>query len=245
MTDRKIGGLSILQPATISHLNCLFYGVSGVGKTVLAGSASDVPEMHPVLFIDVEGGTLSLKGTYPEVDSVRVQNWADMQKVYDALYRGQHDYKTVVLDSLTEIQKFSMYNIMRDLVRERPDRDPDLPGMQEWGKNAEQIRRLVRAFRDLPVHTIFTALVALDKDPKTNLVQARPGLTGKLSQEVAGFVDIVTYLYTKQMDQQIRRLMLTVGTDRHIAKDRTGKLPEVIEEPTMQKIYDLAFLEEQ
>lgn len=230
----SIGGLSVGSVAQrMDYINVLFYGASGVGKTVLAGSADEVPDMRPVLMIDVEGGTLSLKNTHPDVNVVRVQSWDDMQKVYDALYRGDHDYKTVILDSLTEIQKFSMYNIMKGLMQSDPDRDPDVPGMREWGKNIEQIRRLVRAFRDLPMHTIFTALVAIDKDAKTGVMQARPSLSGKLSGEVAGYVDIVAYLYTKVSDAHVRRLLLTAATDRQIAKDRSGRLPQVIENPTM------------
>lgn len=227
----------------LAHLNVLIYGPPGVGKTVLAGSADAVPAMRPVLMLDVEGGTLSLKRTHPDVDVVRVQTWTDMQKVYDALYKGS-DYRTVILDSLTEIQKFSMYGIMRELISKEPDRDPDVPGMREWGKNIEQIRRLVRAFRDLPVHTIFTALSAIEKDAKTGITQARPSLSGKLSAEVGGFVDIVGYMYTKVVDGNVKRLLLTTGTDRQIAKDRTGRMPQIVEEPTMTTIYDYAFGED-
>ena len=245
LTERNLGGLTIETVVErLRYINALFYGPPGVGKTVLAGSADAVPEMRPVLFIDVEGGTMSLRNFYPEVDVVRVQTWQDMQKVYDALYDGDHGYSTVVLDSLTEIQKFSMYNIMRALVRKEPDRDPDIPGMREWGKNIEQIRALVRAFRDLPVHTIFTALVAIDKDSKTGISQARPSLSGKLSAEVGGFVDIVGYTYTKVIEGQIERFILTQGTDRQIAKDRSGRLPQVIESPTMEKIYTYAMTDQ-
>lgn len=241
LTERNLGGLQVspVQDA-LTYINSLWYGAPGAGKTVLAGSADAVPDMRPVLLIDVEGGTLSLRNTYPHVDVVRVQTWDDMQRVYDALYNGQHDYRTVVLDSLTEIQKFSMYNIMHDLIRREPDRDPDVPGMREWGKNIEQIRRLVRAFRDLPMHTIFTALVAIDKDAKTGVMQSRPSLSGKLSAEVAGFVDIVGFLYTKVHDGELKRLLLMSGTDRQIAKDRSGVMPEILEDPSMEKIYELA-----
>lgn len=245
LTPTELGGLEVVSVIErLTYINALFYGPPGVGKTVLAGSADAVPEMRPVLLIDVEGGTMSLRHTYPDVQVVRVQSWDDMQRVYDALYSGQHDYKTVVLDSLTEIQKFSMYNIMRALLKKEPDRDPDIPGMREWGKNIEQIRRLVRAFRDLPMHTIFTALVAIDKDAKTGVAQARPSLSGKLSAEVGGFVDIVGYVYTKVVDGEITRAMLTQGTDRHIAKDRSGKLPQVLEFPTMEKIYEYVLSDE-
>jgi hypothetical protein len=197
--------------------------------------------MAPVLFIDVEGGTFSIRERYPNVEVVRVQTWDQMQKVYDELRRGAGAYRTIVIDSLTEVQKFSMMNIMTGLVKQDPDRDPDIPGMREWGKSIEQIRRFVRAFRDLPCHTIFTALAASEKDAKTGVTRTKPSLPGKLSGEVAGFVDIVAYYYKKTIDGDIKRLMLTTGTDQQIAKDRSDRLPPVLEDPSMDSIFKTIF----
>ena len=244
LTKDTLGGLEV---TTVSEspefINLLVYGNPGVGKTVLAGSADAVPELRPVLILDVEGGTFSIRERYPDVDVVRVQTWPDMQKVYDALYKMEHDYQTVVLDSLTEIQKFSMYRIMASVLKEHPDRDPEVPSIREWGKNIEQIRRLVRAFRDLPMNVVFTALAATDKDNKTGLVTTRPSLSGKLAMEVGGFVDILLYMYIKRVDDDNQRLLLSAGTEGQIAKDRSDNLPPVIINPDMQTVYDHIFKE--
>jgi len=242
LTQSTIGGLKVQTVGEKKpFFNCLFYGNPGVGKTMLAGSASAVPEMSPVLFIDIEGGTLSLRTRYPNVDVVRVQTWKDMQKVYDDLYKGQHGYKTVVLDSLTEIQKFSMYNIMWELLEKEPSRDPDIPSIREWGKNIEQIRRLTRAFRDLDVNCIFTALEMEVRDPKSGVTAVKPSLSGKLSNEVAGFIDLVLYMYIKIIDNKVERFLLTGATDKHTAKwrDAPEDLPQAYQDPTMAKLYDL------
>lgn len=234
LSPRNLGGLKILKAAERPpYMNILFYGDPGVGKTRLAGTADSVPEMRKVLFVDLEGGTLTLTHSNPNVDIVRVSSWDEMQDVYNALYAGNHDYSTVVLDSLTEIQKFNMYNIMKGLVEFDADRDPDVPGMREWGKNLEQMRKFVRAFRDLPMHTIFTALMKNDKDKKTGLSQRKPYLSGKLADEVAGFLDIVCYMYIKEVDGEQTRLLLSSATDEIVAKDRTGKLPIVMINPDM------------
>ena len=244
LTDKNLGGLEVTTVAeSPEFINLLVYGNPGAGKTVLAGSADVVPELRPVLFIDVEGGTFSIRERFPEVDVVRVQTWPDMQRVYDALYKMEHDYQTVVLDSLTEMQKFSMYRIMEQVLQEHPDRDPEVPSIREWGKNIEQIRRLVRAFRDLPMNTVFTALAATDKDTKTGVITTRPSLSGKLAMEVGGFVDIMVYMYTKDVDNQLQRLLLTVTTENTIAKDRSDNLPSVVENPDMQTLYDHIFKE--
>lgn len=243
LTEKTLGGLKV-HPVQkrANYLNILIYGDSGVGKTTLAGSADEVPSLRPCLIIDFEGGTESLVRSYPDIDQVRVENWKEMQQVYDALHRGDHEYQTVILDSLTEIQKFNMYSIMEELQTSRPDLDPDVPGMREWGKNLEQMRRFVRAFRDLKMNTVFTALKKEDKNDKTGMVTTMPSLSGKLAGEVAAFLDIVAYYYVKRIgtgeDAEDKRLLLTQKTETIIAKDRSGSLPLVMESPTLKDIFD-------
>lgn len=237
LTPKTLGGLKVEAVADIEpSFNMLVYGEPGAGKTVLAGSADALPDLRPVVCIDVEGGSFSLRNTYPDVQIIRVTTWKQMQDVYDELYRMKHGYKTVIVDSLTEVQKFSMMQIMKDLVKDKPERDPDIASMQEWGKNIEQTRKFIRAFRDLPLNTIFTALAMGDKNPKTGKVLTLPSLSGKLAREAAGFVDIVAYMYVKMVDGEPQRLLLTSQTEDIIAKDRSGRLPQVVQEPTMETI---------
>lgn len=225
-------------------INLMVYGDPGVGKTVLAGSASLVEALSPVLFIDVEGGTLSLRERYPDVKVARVKSFNDFGRLYEDLKKGDHGFKTVVLDSITEIQKFGMLEVMRRMLEDpkNDDRDPDLPGIGEWGKNTEQMRRLIRAMRDLPVNTLFIGLAVTDQDKKGNRL-TRPSLSGKLSNEVAGFLDIVTYMYKKTDSDtgEVKRMLLTSGTDEFIAKDRTDKLPPMLQDPDMSTIYSILF----
>lgn len=245
LTPQMLGGLKVESVAdAMPWINALFYADSGIGKTWLAGSASAVEELSPVLLIDIEGGKLTLREEWPKVETVRVQSWEEMQKLYDELYKG-NPYKTLLFDSLTEIQKFSMYEIMKVLAKEGRSSgapvDEDVPGMREWGKNLEQVRKMVRAFRDLPCNTIFTALVASEKNARTGKTHMKPSLPGKLGGEVAAFVDIVGYLYMKEMDDEMKRFMLFNATEEQIAKDRSNKLPMVMEAPTMEKIHTTIF----
>jgi hypothetical protein len=240
MSLLEIAGLPIEKVSQkVPFVNMLVYGESGAGKTRLAGSADDVPAMRKVLFIDVEGGTLTLRDTYPDVETIRVKTWPDMQRVYDVLYAGKHGFTTIVIDSLTEVQKMSMDTVMRKLVEEHEERDADVPGIREWNINLEQTRKFVRAFRDLPVNTIFTALVQSDKNNRTGAIKRKPSLSGKLKDEVAGFLDIVVYLYTKEKDQENVRFLLCGQTEDTVAKDRSNALTLTIENPTMASVWGL------
>jgi len=238
MSLNAIAGLPVRKVADYPlHVNMLIYGESGSGKTTLAGSADEVPEMRKVLILDIEGGVLSLKSRYPNVDSVRIKSWDDMQRVYDELYEGNHGYNTIVVDSLTELQKMSMDEVMRKLVAQHEERDADVPGIREWNINIEQTRKFVRAFRDLPVTTIFTTLSKVDVNKRTGNSRTKPSLAGKVADEVAGFLDIVSYLYTKEVDGEQQRILLCGATQDNVAKDRTDKLSQVIQKPTMAIIW--------
>jgi phage nucleotide-binding protein len=239
MSLSTIGGLPIVKVADRPpHFNMLVYGESGAGKTTLAGSADAVPEMRKILVLDIEGGLLSIKNKYPNVESTRIKSWDDMQRVYDALYAGGHGFNTVIIDSLTEAQKMSMDQVMRRLVAEHEERDADVPGIREWNINIEQTRKFVRSFRDLPVNTIFTALAKSDKNQRTGASRTKPSLSGKVADEVAGFLDIVSYLYTKEHDGVNKRMLLCGATQDTVAKDRTDKLEQVIIDPNMATIWN-------
>lgn len=221
------------------RINMLIYGESGIGKTRLAGSADAVPQLRRILLIDVEGGTLTLRDTFPDVETVRVKSWQDMQRVYEALFDGKHDFTTLIVDSLTEVQKMSMDGIMRKLVEEFEERSAEVPGLREWNINLEQTRKFVRAFRDLPMNTIFTALLKTDKNPRTGAIKRKPSLSGKLADEISGFLDIVVYLYAKEIDQENKRILLCGQTEDTVAKDRSNNLPLTMEDPTMAKIWQI------
>jgi len=246
LTPTTIAGLKLERVADVPpHFNMLIYGRSGTGKTYLAGSAYAVPEMRRVLYIDIEGGVLTLRKEFPGVERVRISSWKEMQRVYDALYAGGHGFQTVILDSLTEIQKFNMDEIMRRLIESNEARDEDVPSLREWGKNLEQIRRFVRAFRDLPLNVIFTALEREDMDRLKRPIKL-PSLSGKMAQEVAAFLDIVLYYNIKEVNEggetkQVRVLQ-SQATESVVAKDRSGLLPPALiipDQGTMEPLFDL------
>lgn len=236
--NKRIAGLPILRASEASpYFNFMVYGESGTGKTRLLGSADEVPELRKILFLDIEGGTRSIRDIYPNVDTVRADTWPKIAEVFEFLKAGAHDYITVCVDSLTEMQKFNMTQVMKELISTRPDLDADIPGMREWGKNLEQMRKYVRLFRDLPMNTMFTCLVQKDKDQKTGTTSSLPGLSGKLAREITAFLDIVCYMYIKEVEGENERMLLTGATATATAKDRTGLMPMVIRNPSMTEIY--------
>ncbi len=154
--------------------------------------------------------------------------------------------RTVITDSLTEAQKYCMYQILGiDPLTQRIDAEPDQAQYQDWGRSREMIQFLVRRLRDLPVNSIFICGQDTDQDTAKKWFYT-PLLPGKLAGDVRGLVDVVGYYATipQEGGRITRRLFLVGGTygNAHIAaKNRFGEnlKTSFIDDPSMATIYEL------
>jgi phage nucleotide-binding protein len=235
--------LQVVPPSeTVEWLNFLIYGDPGAGKTYLAGTAEDDERTSPVLFLDVEGGVATIRHRQG-IDVKRVRSLKELESVYNTLYHSIEDgriyYKTVVIDSLSELTDVDMRAIMKDAKLRNPDKvDVDVPSQREWGKARVHMRTIVRAFRDLPCNTVFTSQVATLQE-EGQPTKYFPGFAGKLRTEIPGFCDIVGYLYPENQQGVIIRKLQVQGTRRVVAKDRTSSLGEVMENATIPEMFDM------
>ena len=242
----------------MQRLNVIIYGDSGAGKTQLAGSAQDCEATSPVLFIDVDSGTSTLAGK--EIDVVRPRTWHDIQTIYEFLRDENAYYKCVIIDSLSEMQKkFSMGTILGE-IKEGGDSYNDLgstpvPTRQDWMKTGDQMRKLIRAFRDLAYlededRRIHVIMIALEKSDEKRKVIC-PQLPGTLGNECGAFVDILARLSKQNIEEEqedgtnamvTHRILLTEDyindlDMRYMGKDRSSKIGTVWD-PTMQDIME-------
>lgn len=149
-------------------------------------------------------------------------------------------YRTVGIDSLTEIQQYDMREIMAAVMKEDPTRDPDVPSPREWGKSQTHIKELIRTLRAMPIHKIWAALPAERQDEKTKEVNVYPDLPGKLAMQVPGLVDVVGYYYSYvDENQDTQRILLTTNTGKYVAKDRTDALGNFVVNPTIPKLFTM------
>lgn len=215
------------------HLRLFVFGESGVGKTSLAGTAEDDERTSPVLLIDAEGGTLSI--SYREIDVVEirdfVRDFGAVKNYFDTTPREQIPYKSIVLDSATEIAERCMRSIVGS----------GKPDYGDWNEYTIQMRGLIAYLKDLPYHLIVTALEEFDDGRYKPLFSGRA-----LSRELPPKFDTVARLHTTTVttpagdSQQVRRLTLRSDT-KFLAKDRMdklGTLPAYVDGPTIGRLMD-------
>lgn len=230
--------MKVEKPGDRSFLKTLIYAPSGHGKTTLLGTAQADSRTSPMLILDFEGGLQSLAGL--DIDTIHIDSWDGFYDVYDELVKGKHNYKSVAIDSITEVHTFSLLTI---LAEEGPTRKDDaVLQMQDYGKSTIQMRRLLRAFRDLPLHVFFTALAKETTDPREGTIKV-PALGGQLAEEVPAMQDIVAYLaLEKKADgQDALRTLLLKNIPRFRCKIRTGwnrDVPDFIDSPTITSLLD-------
>lgn len=239
-------------------INNLIYGLPGCGKTHLAATAADSIHCSPTLYINAEAGANTLLKFQSDnvmvIPDPEVQSgitWEQFVVVYDELDRqcynshDKPDFRTVTIDTGTELQKINMDYIMQKTMKAHPDRDPDVPGLHDWGASTNSMRKYLRLFRNLPMNFIFLCHETSDRDNK-GIQWKKPDLPGKMANQVAGLFDQVMYLYTRELEKgdeqkatQITRLLLTGALEGYVTKDRSGNLPLVVANPNMNDIFNI------
>lgn len=250
-------------------LSLLVHGEPGVGKSWL-GQTTPAPR----LVLDAEGGSRAPKrigpngkvvrvpqtewdphtGPPPAADGtwetcrVRVQSFATLQRVFEYLNTGEHEFRSVVIDSLTEVQKRC-----KDSVREgQEDTNDGVMTERLWGILLDRMELLIRAFRDLVDHPIrpIEALVILALTKEHNF-KNKPAVQGALGISLPGYVDTEGYLASgvdENTGEEVRRLLIHPH-ERFEAKDRTHTLTahygHVIENPDVEQMLAVLNEEEQ
>lgn len=237
----SIGGLKTRKAADQSpYPNILLYGEGGSGKTTLAASACEVPAMSPVLHCNIENGAQSLEekyGHHPDLEVVDVDTILQLQQIYKDLYNGKGlGYKTVILDNLTESQSQGLDYILTGIKKSGDfvDFEGATFANGAWNRSSEQMRKMMRYFKDLPMNVIFVAWRKDYSGPNDNQPRYGPAFTKTFAGEAPGIANDVYHYYVKGG----KRILQTSATDTAVAKDRTNKLPQIITDPTMKIIHD-------
>jgi hypothetical protein len=109
-------------------------------------------------------------------------------------------------------------------VNDATKMDEEVQGAEwaEYKKQHQMVQRMIRNFRDLPCHIMFTCARAYTQDEQKRMLYT-PMMTGKLSSQVQGFMDLVGYLVIGQAADEnslAPRRMYIQPAPRYAAKNR-------------------------
>jgi hypothetical protein len=110
-------------------------------------------------------------------------------------------FNTVIIDSLTEINDYSMMNILGITQATNLNADVNSAEFKEYKQNHTKMQLLVRQYRDLDMHVLMTAHADWTQDEQKRHHWSL-ALTGKLSGQVQGFFDIVAFMMAGQATEQ-------------------------------------------
>lgn len=225
-----------------SYVQQLIFGPGGVGKTTYLGSAAYDPRTSPILVLDLDGGGRSLKGIPAELGTVfPIRDWDDYQDAYEYLASGESEYKSCAIDSTTETHIYSLLNIVELAVEadikangSKAKRIDDTKIQEgDYGQAMTMLRRFLREFRKLPMHTFYTALTKTENEPKEGYVK-KPAMFGQMSEELVGMFSVCSYLTMGETgnvlangEKEVARYLVLGNTPSIRAKTRTPWMTEI------------------
>lgn len=225
-------------------LTVMVYGESKVGKSSFAVTAP-----YPRLMLDVEGGhrflPINIKywdpmreeppvadGTW-DTAVVPVRDYDTVIKTYQWLQAGKHQFKSLIIDSISELQVKCMDSIAGN----------EQMKMQQWGELLRHMGGLLRDLRDLTMHptTPLEAVVLTAMSRVTQDGRHRPYLQGQLAIQAPYFYDILGALTVEtvpnpdplQQPFKVRRMYVERTTDYEAGERVQGRLGSIVEQQNL------------
>ena len=218
-----------------TSIKVLLYGESGAGKSYLSVTAP-----KPLVLLTEMNGQASIMHSNPNSDIIHVSSdilLGDVLKDIESNPDNWKKYDTIVIDSLTEVQR-----LIKDRITNRGSKQMRL---QDWGLLADTMRRLMSRIRALQKSVVCICLLEAQIDEETGTRHYKPAFEGKkTSGEIAQYFNAVGFLYTAQQQTKegddlvttTARHLMVEGPSRILCKP-TYPLNGTIENPNLTKIF--------
>jgi hypothetical protein len=232
-----------------------YYGNIGSAKT---SNLAAMARLGKVIYIDSEAGLekkpladlgIPVENIIPFTD-ISYAALDDLQwELREHLHRDPTSIAGVAFDSMTEIvaklvEQTNDDEIGRQIAKKekRGEDTSDLSifriDISSWGIVTEQVRRLIRHYRDLPCHMGWAALERRDVDKNTGVVSYGPKVNPGLQGDLTAYVGIVMHTWVDGEDDKEQELFVahTRPTGNYTAKDRFHATPRRLAVPSFDRV---------
>lgn len=226
--------------------NILIHATPGVGKTRFGATAPNS------VFLASEPGIISAKRAREPggVQSVvRAKKWQDAIDFLNAAEAGDFSHRDwIVCDTLSTLQEKDLKGVLDKAVADNPNRDPDIPAIQDYLKMQNSFMRWFERMIDLPQNVLFLAhtMIVDDRDGEKLFIPAIQGGADKgykVANYCMGLVNVVGFMDRRanKAGEQVRRTLWQPYYDeereiRYTAKDHFDCLGFASDNDTMPNI---------
>jgi hypothetical protein len=200
------------------------------------------------------------------IDVLEIEDLADLEDLfYDVLKPGKHKYKTVVFDTVTELQKLVMKDVVLGKNKNKKideSRIGDWGSMakRDWGDVAAIMNKWIGDFRDLPMEVVFLAQERVknvdDEEGEDNQLvpEVGPMVMPSIASTLNAAVNVIGNAFIRMKKKNVVKgakktvkeeptYCLRVGPNpiytTKLRKPRSAEAPAYIEDPTYEDIRDL------
>lgn len=197
------------------HIVVIVYGPPGIGKTTFCSKAKKA------LFLASEPGQDFLS-TY----QIRVRDWEHFLEIVDVIGKGEHDFKTIVLDTID-----NLYDMCSVYMRKKLniDHESDLKYAKGWRMTREEFMRGIVRLSLMPYglfmisHAETKTIKSKDDITQTREVLSLPPGVSLALEKLAG------EMFFCDFEDDGRRIIRTKPTSAYRAKDNSGRLPDTLD----------------
>lgn len=239
---KPTGRASLAEDSEIVRM--AYYSDPGKGKTT---DMAHMAKLGKVIYIDAEN---RLKASPLKRMGVPIENIEPIKDVsYQRLDELSFEIKErldngepivgLAWDSATETSRlFTQALVDRSVAKAAQagkHKDPWSTELADWGDMTEQMRRLLRRFRDLPIHLAVSCLANRSQDEE-GAVTVEPALSPAVYRDFMGYMDLVLHCRMELVGDVEEYSAQCKPVGRFVAKDSFGVMPRVLITPTFDRV---------
>jgi hypothetical protein len=238
-----------------------YYGRAGTGKTTLFGTFPG-----PALLLDLNDRGDDSVSDVKDLQVMDITDPDDLDDAYWYLKRNPGKFKSVALDTVTQLQQMFVEQVSERKKVKRKGATTKNAGdwgtmtKQDWGEVAALMKNEITRFRDLPMEVVFLAqdrVFGAEEDDMDSLLEPEvgPRLSPSVNKHLCAAVHIIgnTFLRVKKRKGKNEKgkvvttekivYCLRVGPNpvytTKVRKPKEFDVPEFIENPTYDDIIDI------